>query len=152
MGTDDIYVMFDIQLEGARKVITVHSALIIENKLSLPIELVSRPADGVGKSQQTVCVLPTNEVYYIPVLLLRAPLFVRPVRPNWTFKLCDEEIRWADGVTVEETSFVRSCKTDSVNTPFYRLIMLGSVFWRSKSCPSVTPLYVVLSGCLSTLF
>lgn len=118
MGADDIYVMFDIQLEGARKVITVHSALIIENKLSLPVELVARLADG--KTQQSVCALPANEVYYIPVHLLRATLFVRPVCANWTFKLCDEEIRWADGVSVEETSFVRSCKTDSVNTPYYR--------------------------------
>ena len=101
MSADDIYVMFDIQLEGARKVITVHSALIVENKLSLPIELVARPADGGGKSQQSVCVLPTNEVYYIPVHLLRSPLSVRPVRPNWAFKLCGEETRWVDGVTVE---------------------------------------------------
>ena len=121
MSAEDIYILFDIQLEGARKVITVHSALIIENKLSVPVELVARPKDG-GKTtqQQSVCVLPTNEVYFIPVHLLRVPLFVRPVRPNWAFKLCDEEIRWADGVTVEETSSVRSCKTDSVNTPFYR--------------------------------
>ena len=116
--------MFDIKLEGARKVVTVHSALIVENKLSLPVELVAKITN-----EETICVLPANEVFYIPVNLIRARLYARPVRPNWAFQLCEQEIKWAGAVSVQETSTVNCCRTDCVTTPYYRLV--------SKYCNAV---------------
>ena len=113
---EDVYVMIDIKLEGARKVITVHSALVIQNKLSLPVELVAE----LHSKQYSMCVLPAKETFYVPVNLLQSKLYVRPVRANWSFQLCNDEISWRNGISVQETSFVRSCKTDSVTTPFYK--------------------------------
>ncbi|XP_066924160.1 intermembrane lipid transfer protein VPS13D-like isoform X2 [Clytia hemisphaerica] len=113
---EDVYVMMDIKLEGARKVITVHSALIVQNKLSLPVELVAE----LCSKQYSMCILPAKETFYVPINLLQSKLYVRPIRANWSFQLSNDEISWRNGISVQETSFVRSCKTDSVTTPFYK--------------------------------
>jgi len=101
--------MIDIKLEGARKIVTVHSALIIQNMLFSPVEVMAL----FYSKPHSLCILRTKETFYVPVHLLHSKLFVRPVRSNGTSEFCGDAISWREGVSVDEISFARTCRIDS---------------------------------------
>ena len=114
----DVYIMIDIKLEGARKIVTVHSALIIQNMLSSPVEVMAL----LYSKPHSMCILPTKETFYVPVHLLHSTLFVRPVRPNGTSDYCRDAIDWRQGVSADETCYARTCRIDSTANPFFKYV------------------------------
>lgn len=108
--------MIDIKLEGARKVITVHSALTVVNELSLPVELMA----SLNSKEHSMCVLPSKGSFHVPVQLLKGQLFVRPLKENTDFEFSEDDLCWREAAAVEERNFGRRCKTNAAFQPYYQ--------------------------------
>ena len=97
--------LFDISLEGARKVITVTSALSIKNTLNVPIEIMAEQSNR----QYPMTVLNSKETYDFPLKMVRSDLYIRPCKNNDHYFFCNKDITWKSVVSVGERGLLRSC-------------------------------------------
>ena len=100
-----MFVLFDISLEGARKVITVTSALSIKNTLNIPIEIMAEQSNR----QYPMTVLNSKETYHFPLKMVRSDLYIRPSKNNDHYFFCNKDITWRNVVSAGERGLLRSC-------------------------------------------
>ncbi|XP_044308193.1 vacuolar protein sorting-associated protein 13D isoform X3 [Varanus komodoensis] len=115
-----VRVVFAVTMEGsARKVVTVRSALIVKNKLDIPMELRLDSPSAPDKPVVLPSVMP-GDFFPIPLHLTSWRLQVRPKGMGVFF--CKSPIHWTH---VQKTSEVSSSKrechaTESENSRFFR--------------------------------
>ena len=99
--------VFAVSLEGARKVVTVRSSLIISNKLDVPMEIW---AENV--SEETGLKFPTlnpGSSFPVPVSNVQWNLYVRPGTIG-NFDYCQDRLEWRDVVKpYEGRGYLREC-------------------------------------------
>ncbi|XP_065594227.1 intermembrane lipid transfer protein VPS13D isoform X2 [Cyrtonyx montezumae] len=115
-----VRVVFEVTMEGsARKVITVRSALIVKNKLEVPMELRLDSPSAPDKPVVLPAVMP-GDAFAIPLHLTSWRLQARPKGLGVFF--CKAPIHWT---TVQKTAEVCSSKREchameSENSQFFR--------------------------------
>ena len=102
-----IRLVFAVSLEGARKVVTVRSSLIISNKLNVPVEVW---AEKVSEdSGVTLPALVPGTSLPVPVSYVQWGLYVRPKLPT-SFDFCKDRLEWRDVVKPHEgRGYLREC-------------------------------------------
>ncbi|XP_072833810.2 intermembrane lipid transfer protein VPS13D [Pogona vitticeps] len=115
-----VRVVFAVTMEGsARKVITVRSALIVKNKLDIPMELRLDSPSAPDKPVVLPSVMP-GDSFAIPLHLTSWRLQARPKGMGVFF--CKSPIHWTNvQKTSEVTSSKRECHAmESENSRFFR--------------------------------
>uniref|UniRef100_A0A8D0BUC4 Vacuolar protein sorting 13 homolog D n=1 Tax=Salvator merianae TaxID=96440 RepID=A0A8D0BUC4_SALMN len=115
-----VRVVFAVTMEGsARKVITVRSALIVKNKLDVPMELRVDSPSAPDKPVVLPSVMP-GDSFAIPLHLTSWRLQARPKGMGVFF--CKSPIHWTNVQKVSEvSSSKRECHAmDSENSRFFR--------------------------------
>lgn len=158
-------IVFDITLEGtAKKVITVRSALLIQNKLPDKIELKLTGQSSTCFDfplllkifflfllalSDKVYVLDTGTKFAVPIPYVSSRIYVRP--SDWGCNYCSKEIFWSHATeTTEFQSYVRGCdwSADDTNS-IYRFCV--SVY-RQKYPPEEKKISKTISGGTSVSF
>ncbi|XP_064381693.1 intermembrane lipid transfer protein VPS13D isoform X1 [Dromaius novaehollandiae] len=115
-----VRVVFEVTMEGsARKVITVRSALIVKNKLEIPMELRLDSPSAPDKPVVLPAVMP-GDSFAIPLHLTSWRLQARPKGMGVFF--CKAPIHWTNvQKTAEVCSSKRECHSmESENSRFFR--------------------------------
>ncbi|CAE1274656.1 VPS13D [Acanthosepion pharaonis] len=113
--------VFDVTQEGsARKVIIVRSALIIVNKLHMPVTISMYPFGGLDESLvKRTTVLEQNNQSSVPILYTSASLCVRPC--NMNVEECCEPLYWDRVRKMDDISdYHRVCNPKPHNTESFR--------------------------------
>eukprot|EP00794_Sanderia_malayensis_P015340 gene15340-16917_t len=111
-----VRLVFSVSLEGARKVVTVRSSLIIANKTNVPFEIwAENLAENTGQSLP--CLRPGGSLP-VPVSLVQWSLFIRPrIAGNYDF--CKDSIEWRDVTKPHEgRGNLRECQGKQANDVF----------------------------------
>lgn len=85
-------VLFDVTLEGARKVVTVTSALSVRNNLSFPIDLVG----VLNEKTFNLNTIQVNETYFVPLPMILSTLYCRPLKAKASYCFCKKDLNWRD--------------------------------------------------------
>lgn len=104
-----IRLVFAVSLEGARKVVTVRSSLMISNRLDVPLEVwAENIAEETGL---TLPVLVPGSSLPIPVRFAQWGLYVRPSQSNeGSFDFCKDRLEWRDVLKPNEgRGYLREC-------------------------------------------
>lgn len=111
-----IRLVFAVSLEGARKVVTVRSSLIITNKLDVPVEVwTENVAEDTGV---TLPVLVPGSSFPIPVSLVQWSLYVRPKTPE-NYDFCKDRLEWREAAKPHEArGYLRDCQGQQKNQLF----------------------------------
>ena len=108
--------IFEIALEGARKVVTVKSALTVINHLTYPVEMMAILNDR----QYKLTAIEVQGSYVVPLPMLRCHLYCRPLQKNVTYDYCTDDLNWREVIRHGEKGFLRVCKTSTKPPSFIR--------------------------------
>ncbi len=108
---DPVRLVFAISLSDTQKVVNVRSALVIVNKMELPLDvrLDSNKDDQSKDSNQTTLLptLPVKGYTAVPLHLTSQSIRVRP--HGWAVEHCNRQLAWRHALGKQPTSHTREC-------------------------------------------
>lgn len=117
-------IVFVVALEGsARKIITVESALMIENKLEDAIELkLENSGMQYGVRSLSLYLVP-HETMSVPLQFVHAQIWARPVEKLVAF--CNHSITWQHATKTDDMQgIIKKCSYIQNTSEFYRFLVL----------------------------
>ncbi|XP_030843346.1 vacuolar protein sorting-associated protein 13D-like [Strongylocentrotus purpuratus] len=116
-------VVFHVSLEGgARKLITVRSALMVVSRLSVPIELKLVNPQSPTDNPQVLEPLEPNQKVAIPLPCVSWDIYLRP--KGWAVSYCDKPLLWRQAQCPGDSkSFPMECRTDSGDSGIFRFCL-----------------------------
>ncbi|XP_057301627.1 intermembrane lipid transfer protein VPS13D-like isoform X2 [Hydractinia symbiolongicarpus] len=113
-------VLFDVTLEGARKVVTVTSALSVRNNLSFPIDLVG----VLNEKTFNLSTIQVNETYFVPLPMILSTLYCRPLKAKASYCFCKKDLNWRDVARHETRGINLLSSTDGEKSDVLRFSSL----------------------------
>ena len=102
-----IRLVISVSLEGARKIVTVRSSLIISNRLIVPVEVLAESANG--DNSVSFPVLAPGSSLPVPISFVQWDLFVRPKLQTY-FDFCKNRLEWRDVLNPHDgRGYLRKC-------------------------------------------
>nr|XP_054769178.1 intermembrane lipid transfer protein VPS13D-like [Lytechinus pictus] len=125
-------VVFHVSLEGgARKLITVRSALMVVSRLSVPLELKLVNPQSSTNNPQYLKPLEPNQLVAIPLPCVSWDIYLRP--KGWAVSYCDKPLLWRQvQYPGDSKSFPMECRTDSGDSGIFRFCL----FVKHEAFPS----------------
>lgn len=117
-------IVFVVALQGsARKIITVESALLFENKLEDTIELkLENSGMQYGVKSLSLYLVP-HETISIPLQFVHAQVWARPV--DRLFAFCNHSITWQHVTKAEDVKgIIKKCASIQKPCEFYRFLIV----------------------------
>ncbi|KFM78297.1 Vacuolar protein sorting-associated protein 13D, partial [Stegodyphus mimosarum] len=136
-------IVFVVTLEGsARKLITVQSSLLVENKLEDTIEMkLENSGMQYGVQSLSLYVIP-GQILPIPLPFVHAQIWARPVDKCVTF--CNHNIVWHNVIKAGDIKgSIKQCSSVQKSSDFYRYLVLVKRRRFPVEKESSTPLPVV---------
>ena len=97
---------------NSQKIIIVKSALTVQNKLFVPVEIMA----VINDKQFNLTTLSPGAFYHVPLPMVTGDLFCRPVKTlNCEYQYCYESLKWRSVFTAEEKGLLYEC--ESVTKP-----------------------------------